>query len=1228
MCDPSGSRAVLIAVWFRIVLWCPLGADLQWSEHEGYRSAPVSPAPHERTVGFTLLDPAATGVDFTNQVPAQRHLTNQVFLNGSGVAAGDIDGDGLCDLFFCGLAGTSALYRNQGGWKFENVTTKAGLVLDSLAATGVALADVDGDGDLDLLLNTIGQGTHLYLNNGRGSFREAPLPLNPGRAGMSLALGDIDGDGFLDLYVANYRTAGLMDIPNARGTFKKIEGKLVLDTLNGRSTTNADLRDRFIVGPKGNIVELGEEDVFYQNSGGTNFTAFPFPGGNFFDDQGRTISSHLFDWGLSVMIRDANGDGLPDIYVCNDFQSEDRFWLNQGEGKLRLAPPFAQRKCSLFCMGVDFADLNRDGFDDFFLLDMLSREHGQRMRDLTDNSPPNYIAGEVTGRPQYGMNTLFLNRHDGTYSEIAQLSGVHAAEWAWSCIFLDVDLDGWEDLLISNGMERAGRNMDIADEIKALRSAKNLSDQEVFEARKKFPRLATANLAFRNKHDLTFEETGQSWGFNLQAVSQGMALADLDNDGDLDVVINNFNGAASVYRNDATAPRIAVRLKGLAPNTQGINARVTLKSKELPAQSQEIISGGRYLSSDQPMRTFGAGSEMSLEVRWRSGKKSLITNIFANRIYEIHEQTGLPQGASASLPLDPLFQEISGINFIHVDESFDDDVRQPLLPNKLSHLGPGLAWFDLDGDGWEDLIIGSGASGRLGVFHNNHDATFSSVTAPGFDQPTTRDQAGLVAFKHESAIQVLAGVSNYEDGLNLGTGVISYDGQGRTASPITQAGTSSNGPLALADIDGDGDLDLFVGGRVIPGKYPAPASSQVFRFESGKWIIDAENSRVFEKIGLVSAATFSDIDGDGDPDLLLACEWGSIKLFINTGGLFTDRTEQWGLSAFSGWWNGIAVADFNGDGLMDFAASNWGRNTKYEESRLQPLQVIYGDLDGDGTFDLIEAHYDSVLRKTVPERPLTILGKALPFLRETFPTHQSFCTASNEEMLGPGLRGGAVHKAQWLESTVFLNRTNYFEAKPLPIDAQFSPAFGLCAADFDGDGIIDLMLAQNFFGVQPLTPRYDGGCGLFLKGDGTGRFKSILPGESGVRVYGEGRGIAAADFDHDGRMDFAVAQNSAPLKLFRNRRAIPSLRVTLEGSAKNSAAIGAQCRLKLPNQPRHELHAGSGYWSQDAATLLLPRQATGSVLEIRWPDRHVTETKLPGDRLEMMIGPDGSIRLK
>jgi hypothetical protein len=428
---------------------------------------------------------------------------------------------------------------------------------------------------------------------------------------------------------------------------------------------------------------------------------------------------------------------------------------------------------------------------------------------------------------------------------------------------------------------------------------------------------------------------------------------------------------------------------------------------------------------------------------------------------------------------------------------------------------------------------------------------------------------------------------------------------------------SSSGPLALGDIDRDGQLDLFVGGRVLPGRYPEAASSRIYRNRAGRFELDEDRSKLLKDIGLVNGAVFSDVNGDGHADLLLACDWGPIRVLINESGRLTEATDKLGLAKYLGWWNGVTTGDFDGDGRMDIVASNWGRNTRYEQHRARPLRLYSGDLDGNGTTDLVEAYFDPAMSKVVPEQLLDTMSRGLPMLRGRIKTHKAYAEASVEDLFGEPLKTATLREANWLESTVFLNRGDRFEPRPLPREAQFAPAFGISVGDFDGDGNEDVFLAQNFFATMHDASRYDAGRGLWLKGDGTGNFTPVSGQESGVTVYGEQRGCALADYDHDGRVDLVVTQNGTATKLYRNVGAKPGYRLRLKGSEANPTAIGAAMRLSFGEKsgPVRELHAGSGYWSQDSAVQVLGARETPTRIWVRWPGgKTVTKDLAPNTR--------------
>ncbi len=1231
---------ILIAVlflWGRAVLNAadPLPTALA----PGCCVRPVQPVPGARAVGFALLSGAQTGVTFTNRLARERSVTNQIYFNGSGVAAGDMDGDGWCDLFFCGLDSPNALYRNLGGWRFEDVAARAGVDCPGLDCTGAAFADLDGDGDLDLAVNTLGAGTRVFLNDGRGTFTPHAT-LNPGRAGHSLALADVDGDGDLDLYVANYRTTTLRDMPGTKFRVNLVEGRPVITHVNDRPVTEPDLEGRYTVDAQGRVTEYGEPDALFLNDGRGGFTAVSWTGGAFLDEDGRPLSRPPYDWSLSAMFRDFNGDGAPDLYTCSDFSPPDRFWLNDGHGRFRLAPRLALRTTCMFSMGLDVADVNRDGLDDLFVSDMLSRSHARRTVQVGDLVPVFLEVGRVDDRPQYLRNVLQVNRGDGTWAELGRFAGVAASEWTWCPVFLDVDLDGYEDLLVTTGHERDAMNGDIADQVRAARLRQNLTRRQMLELGWQFPPLATPNVALRNRGDLTFDDVSEAWGYARPGVAQGQALADLDNDGDLDVAINQLNGPVLLLRNETTAPRLAVRLRGRPPNTGGIGARLAVEGGPV-RQTQEMIAGGHYLSSSELLRVFAAGhatNRLRVEVTWRSGARSVVSHVPANHVIELDEAAaGAPAPNPTPAPGPPLFTDVSErLGHRHPENPYDDFARQTLLPRKLGQLGPGVSWADVNGDGADDLIVASGNGGTLALYLNDGRGGFSPSRTPPLNFAVTRDQTTVLAWpRGPGDVVLVAGSANYEDALEIGPVARQYElATGRMDDSLPPAAWSA-GALALADVDADGDLDLLVAGRCTGERYPEPASAWLFRQQSGRWVKDETTGRLLDRVGLVTGALFSDLTGDGWPELVLACEWGPVRLFRNERGRFVgwDPPLQGGppdaapaatLSALTGWWQGAATGDLDGDGRPDLVVANWGWNTFHRPSPEHPLRLYYGDFDESGSLDMIEAAWDEELGREVPLRGLQTVRQALPFVAAVAPTYERYGRLGVTELLGERRARAGRLEARSLASLALLNRGDHFEARPLPAEAQWAPAFGVVVADFDGDGAEDVFLSQNFFAVPPDHWRYDAGRGLLLRGDGRGGLVPLPGATSGVTVYGEQRGAATADFDGDGRADLVVTQNGNQTRLFRNTGARPGLRVRLRGPPGNAWGIGAAVRLRFGERlgPLREVRAGSGYWSQDSATLVLAAPEPPTAVWVRWPGGRETTVAVPAGAREATVAAE------
>ena len=1144
-------------------------------------------------------------------------MNNQILENGAGLALGDMDGDGWVDLYFCGSENPNALYRNRGDGSFEEVTSSAGVACPGQFSTGALLADVDGDNDLDLLVNGLGTGTRLFINDGSGRFGEAiHSGLNRTAAATSMAMADVDGDGDLDLYVTCYRTTTARGDPE----LPKISARVI------QSRVEVTPSDRFFGVLRANgqveVVEKGEPDTLYLNLGNGTFQPVSWTGGAFLDTDGKPLATAPEDWGLSVLMRDLNGDGHIDIYVCNDFfRSRDRFWIGDGRGHFRAIGHRAWRSMPLSSMSIDAGDLNRDGIDDFLAVEMLSRNHAERQRQRANAlkvehdlpwSDPDYV-------PEVLANTVQLGRGDGTFADVSWLTGLAATDWSWNVALLDVDLDGWEDVLIATGNNHDVLDMDAQNELD--RSGPN-STRPGLDF---YPSLPQRNLIYRNLGALSFRETGVDWGWEETGISQAMGLADLDNDGDLDVVIGRLNQECLIYLNQASAPRIAVELRGRSRNTEGVGARVRVFGPDF-TQQQQIVAGGRYLSADQKRRSFalpGSSGSYRLEIEWPSHAFQVISNLAPNRIYQVEE----PSSAATQRPPRPVsqpwFTEMSVTSAVrHVDALWDELAAQPLLPELLGRRGPGLSWLDVDGDEDEDLVIGSGSGGRTVVLTNQSSA-ISARFQPGFlTQVISNDQHMIL----KAGSQLLISSQN-EPGspASVREGVIAKDLNPTLADPaIDQLIWSAAGgaaALTVGDYDQDGDLDLWVGGVSRSGRFPESSGSAYLVRTPAGWTRKEPADQDLSGLNRIAGLVSTDLDGDGDLDVVAVSEWGGIHLLRNTRGHFAtwpSRVDVTQLSPpvkdvdtvdqLTGFWRGVGSGDFDGDGRMDLVISNQGWNQP--SSLLLPWYLYFGDLAGSGAVDLIEAFDEPVqTARRVPWRAWDVLTPSLPSLKERFPTYRQFARATVEEVLGEASTRAGFLVVRTSTSLVLLNRGDHFEARPLPMEAQISVATGLVVADFDGDGSEDLFIAQNWFAFPPETPRAAGGRGLLLRGDGRGAFSSVSGNSSGIRIDGEQRAAATADFDQDGRTDLAVSQNRGPMILLKNQIAKPGLAVKLRGAQGNPECYGASMRMKFGNRlgPRRELHGGSGYLSCDGTLTVLAIPETATSLEVRWPDGVVTE---------------------
>ncbi|MCZ0936737.1 MAG: FG-GAP-like repeat-containing protein [Gemmatimonadetes bacterium] len=1131
-----------------------------------------------------------------------------------------MDGDGWVDLYLCMLDRPNVLYRNLGGWRFEDVTARSGAGLGDRLSRGAVLADAEGDGDLDLFVAVHGGTNALLLNDGSGVFEEVDAGFEGEWGSSTLALADTDGDGDLDAYFANYKTVQADDLFSPAERSPREMADRVGDELVVRPPYDRHYRLR-LEGERVLRFELADPDEFYLNDGSGRFAPVGLGGGAFRGADGGPVADVPRAWGLVARFFDADDDGDADLFVANDLGSRDEFWLNEG-GVFTAASELAFRTESASSMGVDFSDIDGDGDTDFVTTEMLSPDPVRRREQVALGAAGWTPPGGHGTRASADRNTLQLNRGDGTWAETARAAGLDASEWTWGAMFLDVELDGYEDLLITNGH---GWDPLDGDTQEALRTGRIQVDWR--EELGVFPPLRLRNLAFRNLGDGAFVDMTRSWGYGTEPdVSHGIAAADFDRDGDRDVVITRLDEPPLILRNDAGRPRVALRVLGEAGNTQAIGARVTLAappgtgSGTVPLQTRQVTSGGMYLSGSDPGLTFAMGDGEAAEatIVWPSGR-SRIVRVLANHAYEVGplpdggagegepEHVAVPGGDAGAGSGAALFAEGEAVGR-HGESAFDELARQPLVPLELSRGGPGVAWVDADADGDPDLLIGAGAGGRAQLAVNEAGRLMDPVP---IGAPAVGDHTSIIALPTAGRPVIIAGVSAWEArspaDLDAIPPLARLDAGPVPAVPPSRHAT---GPLAAADVDADGDLDLFAGARATPGAYPLPADSRLLLAEGGDpsgdssvdWVVDAEAAETLRGIGLVSGAVFSDVDGDGDPDLLLALEWGPVRLLENDGGRFSDATEAWGLAAHTGRWNGIATGDFNADGRPDLAVTAWGTNTGRFASPERPVGAVASDFDGNGLVDLIEFETgaDGVRR---PVRDYLTLGRTLPFLRRAAPTFEAFARSSVDDLLGTGRTGLYRTSAVTLLHTVFLNVGGRFEPRPLPAAAQLAPAFGVAVADFDRNGREDLFLAQNYFATPQGLGRHDAGRGAVLLGDGAGGFTALEAGRSGVEVYGDARAAAVADFDADGRWDLAVGQNGAETVIFRGQGGAPGLRVRL--SAGDASVAGARLRPRYADGsegPAREIQFGSGYWSFNGSVQVLGRAADIRAVTVRWPD--------------------------
>ena len=1209
---------------FRYLIVALLGLTRAHSaEPKSLASIPLQkPAAHESGPMFTrLADTAQTGIDFVSPVDLA-HKRSFLYHSGTatgGVAIGDVDGDGNPDIFIASGPRGNKLYRQVGALKFEEVV--CGVDGGDAWGGGVTMADVNGDGRLDIYVCNYDAPNQLFINLGPGkngepvtfAERAKEYGLDIADASHSAYFADYDGDGNLDVYLLTNRyddpagfnpimPAELKDgVPVMKAGAEKYQAIWRLDE-NNWGTEPAGTPDRLL-----------------RNDGKGHFTDVS-------KDAGITGRGD----GLSATWFDTDNDGDLDLWVANDFLSEDRLYRNNGDGTFTNVLPDAVPHTCWFSMGADFADFNNDGWFDFFVADMSATSH-LKAKTTGGMSPIEFRRAASASPPQVSHNCLFINTGTGRFMEVAQALGVASTDWSWAVKCADFDNDGWTDIYVNNGVVRMMNDADMKIPQDML-VGKRLWDFYKEGASRK-----EQHHAFRNGGSLQFAESGKAWGLDHVGVSYGCAYADLDRDGDLDLVEVNLEENVAIYRNDnATGHRALFALAGTKSNRQGIGARVTVRTKS--GQQVRLLSPCTgYQSSNEALLHFGLGEDATMDevtVRWPGGTVQHFEKLAADKLYTITEpETGNPEPAPVRAP--SMFSRsdvLAGSK--HENPPTDDFAKQSLLPHGLSNLGPGMAWGDVDGDGDFDYYVAKGA-GQIGeVRFNNGSGRFIARFSPAFRADKASEDFAPVLFDTDGDgdLDLFVGGGSYRfapgdaeqhDRLYLNDG----KGNFTRAEGALAADEMPAGAVCAADFDGDGDLDLFVGDRVIAEDFPMPADGRILRNDGKEKFADAtkEVAPELAGTGLVTSALWTDADGDGTLDLLVAHEWGAVKLFLNRKGKLVLRKADDDLANRRGWWNGLAAADVNHDGKMDYVATNLGWNTRYgRPSAQRPSVLFYGQFFDGGLPKIVEAHYEG--EKLVPTRGLNVAGTDMPELKQLFRTHKAYASLDLDQIYSAkALAAATKFAADTLESGVFVNNgpdangETTFTFQPLDLLTQFAPGFGVVCSDVDGDGNADIFIVQNQSGTHPELPRFDGGISVLLMGDGKGGFAPVAPLRSGIVEPGDGRASVLADLDGDDWPDLAVTVNGGPTSAFTNsgkHEGRAMLRVELP-----AGAAGARVTVECAGTPSQtsEFSVGGGYASQGPPLLWfgLGTGAREGKIAVRWPDGKTSQQAFSGTRIKL-----------
>ena len=1044
---------------------------------------------------FTSLKPRRTGMDFRNWITESESfniLDYGYLYNGAGVGVGDINNDGLPDIYFSGNFAPGKLYLNKGNFRFKDITDKAGVGGRSTWNTGVSMADINGDGFLDIYVCSSTDGREenrrnlLFINNGDLTFTEsaAGYGIDDRSYSTHSAFFDYDKDGDLDLFVINHSL-----------------DKFAFTDANHKKEHNPIFEHRL-----------------YKNTGG-----------KFIDVNRETgMITNIINFGLGLAIADFNNDKWPDIYICNDYSEQDYFYINQKNGTFSEQLEKYFDHVTFSSMGNDAADINNDGYIDLLTLDMDPEgNYENKLVAGPDNYDKFSILNKTGFYNQSVRNMLQLNNHGAFFTEIGQYAGIFATNWSWAPLLCDLDNDGNKDLYVTNGYGRNSTHMDavmlsVDQMIKQQKGEALMPKMGIIE---KIPATILKNYIFKNNGDLTFTNVTDSWGDEKPSLSNGAAYADLDNDGDMDLVINTINDYPLIYRNNSdkinTNHFLKVRFDGTGQNKGGIGARVDVTCSD-KTFTQEFMPSRGYMSSMNHELIFGLGQAAivdTLKITWPDLREQVLTSVGVDQTIILHNSDAQPARQKTDPVHHPIFIPISNdklLEFKHVENDYVDFRKQILLPHFLSTQGPRIAKGDVNNDGLEDLYF-SGAKESPGrLFIQKKNGSFELQVQSCFEKDKGCEDIGALFFDadgdKDSDLYVVSGGNEFSEKspelqdrlyFNNGNGVFS-----KTLDHIPEMLTSGS-CVKAGDIDNDGDPDLFVGGRLVPGSYP---------FAPGSYILENNGKGYFRNVteiwckslvnpGMVTDAIWTDFNGDKRMDLIIVGEWMGIRAFQNTGKQFEEISDQCGLKDTEGWWNTIMAEDFDLDGDIDYTIGNLGLNSRIKVSVAEPATIYAKDFDNNGSIDAVMCYF--IKGKSYPLYGKDDLQSQIPYIKNKYPTYESYADQTITDIFSAeALKDALVLKANIFASCYMENKgNNQFILTPLPREAQYSPINAILSGDYNNDGKPDMILAGNFFGTRIKFGEYDANKGLLLTGNGKGKFEVITDLESGLHIRGEVRDL-------------------------------------------------------------------------------------------------------------------------